>query len=408
MKKSKIKVCIASEIYYPVYAGPAIRFRNYLPGFKSRNIDPIIMTNQITEDSINRDGSIPNTGNYTLNTHQEIDVEKIDGTDVYRLNGKHNFVNKLSKYIFEKKPEIDIIQFLSINQRAIPALIRIRKNNIKTIFTQTLLSPLSKNPFRAFIQKKWRGLAYHFIDQIVVSSKEMADDLKTLKIKTPVKIIPNGVDVSKFRPLKIKSQKIKLRQKLDLPLNKQIILSVGPVCPRKRSDHLISSYSEIHNKFPESFLLMVGSRHDANRPELKEFHKNIFTRLKDKNADEKVLFTGPVANVEEYMQASDLFVFTSSREGMPNVIPEAMASGLPVVTTPFLGLSDEFGVPGHEYLLTSWSISKLSDDLSALLSDNLRTNQLAKNGYKWIQENLNVEKCLDNYADLYRSIKNND
>ncbi|MBC8186013.1 glycosyltransferase family 4 protein [candidate division KSB1 bacterium] len=408
MSKSKVKVCIATRTYFPVYAGPAIRFKNYLPGFKSRSIDPIIMTDQITEYSMNRDGSISTVKNYTENTRQEVNMEKIDGIPVYRLNGNGNFTNKFVKYILEKKPEIDLVHFLSLEQSAIPWLIRLRKNNIKTIFTNTLLSPLSKNKLRAFIQKRWRGSYYNYLDRVVVSSTAMKKDLLSLKIKTPIDIIPNGVNLSKFKPLDNSDQKIDIRKKLGLPTNKRIILSVGPICPRKRSDHLITSYSEIHNKFPDSYLVMVGSRHDINRPELKEFHNNIFSILKEKNAEEKVLFTGLVENVDEYMQAADLFVFTSSREGMPNVIPEAMATGLAVITTPFLGLPDEFGAPGHEYLLTDWSVSKLAKDMSNLLTDDMKLNQLADTGCQWVRKKLNVEKSLDSYASLYRSIKNNE
>jgi len=70
---------------------------------------------------------------------------------------------------------------------------------------------------------------------------------------------------------------------------------------------------------------MVGSCRNENR--VKYLKKINILDIK-----KKVILKGLVSNVDEYMKASDLFVFTSLREGFPNVIVEAMASRLPVIT----------------------------------------------------------------------------
>ncbi|NJL45279.1 MAG: glycosyltransferase family 4 protein, partial [Leptolyngbyaceae cyanobacterium SM2_3_12] len=72
----------------------------------------------------------------------------------------------------------------------------------------------------------------------------------------------------------------------------------------------------------------VGPRLDQSDPALAPFGQRLEALLEASGTRERVHFVGRVDNVEAYLQAATLFVFPSRREGLPNVVMEAMASGL--------------------------------------------------------------------------------
>jgi glycosyltransferase involved in cell wall biosynthesis len=114
--------------------------------------------------------------------------------------------------------------------------------------------------------------------------------------------------------------------------------------------------------------------------------------------------TGEVSNVEEYLQAADIFVFPSRREGMPNVVPEAFASGTPTVLAPFVGLPEEFGRAGTHYVLANRTATDLADAIIALLASPQRREELAGEARRWVESKLDLERSLMLYASLYCEI----
>jgi glycosyltransferase involved in cell wall biosynthesis len=96
-----------------------------------------------------------------------------------------------------------------------------------------------------------------------------------------------------------------------------------------------------------------------------------------------------------------VFVFPSSLEGMPNVVPEAMAVGLPCVVMPFKGLSAELGQPGRDYLLVEHQPLEIAEAVLKLLNDHALYMNFSKNAFNWVKDNLNVKISLSRYAQLY-------
>ena len=86
------------------------------------------------------------------------------------------------------------------------------------------------------------------------------------------------------------------------------------------------------------------------------------------------------------------------------MVAEAMACGLPVVTTPFLGLPAEYGVPGVHYVLSDWDTEVLAADIHKLLSCGEYRRQLGQAARSWVQGNLDIDDSLDKYAAFYREL----
>ena len=231
--------------------------------------------------------------------------------------------------------------------------------------------------------------------------KRQVEELGTV---SPVHVIANGVNVERFRPAADATSKAALRRRLGLDPASTIVMSVGPIIPRKGTDSLVDAFCSLWRERPDARLVLVGPRHDLARAELADFRRRLAYRIDTSGAGEHVIFTGAVDNVCDYLQAADIMVFASRREGMPNVVPEAMACGLPVVMTPFVGLSQEFGEAGTHYIRTDWEPDTMASDLRQLLSDPEARANLGARARDLVTHQLDVNQSLNSYSQLYRSL----
>ena len=238
---------------------------------------------------------------------------------------------------------------------------------------------------------------------VVAKCKGEAAMIQKVNRKVKINLIPNGVDLQRFHPVS-KDEKKVLRTSLGLGEMDRVMTTVGSIIPRKGIDVLLESWVSLSRLFPELHFVLVGPRTDENDPKLNAFHKRLVELVNSSGAVNRVHFTGRVQNVESYLQASDLFVFASEREGMANVILEAMATGLPVVLTPHIGLTPDFGKPDHQYLLADRNPEAITAVVSELLVNEKGCHKLALEGRKWVEESMSLECVLDRYATLYHEL----
>lgn len=158
-------------------------------------------------------------------------------------------------------------------------------------------------------------------DLIISNSKGVDEDLKSIMhITTDTKVIHNPVDIEYI------NAKIDICKDIafDFKDNIQYIISVGRLIPLKRNEDLIDAFSEIQRDNPALELIFVGD--GILKKELIDYCKQL-------SIHNKVHFLGNVSNPFYYLNRSDLFVMTSEIEGFPNVLVEAMACGLPVISS---------------------------------------------------------------------------
>ena len=115
-------------------------------------------------------------------------------------------------------------------------------------------------------------------------------------------------------------------------------------------------------------------------------------------------FLGQVDCVDKYLKASDMFVFPSEREGMPNAVLEAMSSNLPIVLTPFIGLSKELGVADEHYLLADRNSESLQENILKLISDKSLSDTLALQAREWVINNMTIEKSAERHVEEFQSV----
>ncbi len=141
-----------------------------------------------------------------------------------------------------------------------------------------------------------------------------------------VKVIPNAVDVHKFRPV---SPEVKrnLRTKWNLPEKQFVVLLLSRQVPKKGAHLLLHSWPKILSEAPNAFLWIVG----GGDSEYRQYLEKMVSIL---DISEKVRIQGAVNQSDAHMcyQAADIYVFpTLHPEGMANTLLEAAASGLPCI-----------------------------------------------------------------------------
>lgn len=208
-----------------------------------------------------------------------------------------------------------------------------------------------------------------------------------LKLEFPY--IQNGVNVSNFtRPTDKKKEE--MREKLNLPKGKRIFVYAGQFVARKDQNFLLELFTE-ENSLKDDILLLLGDGAD-------------FSKLKEKYGNAKnVIMTGSVNNVNEYLQASDIYIASSKSEGLPNGVLEAMAVGLPVI------LSD---IEQHKEVYDAnpkigelYRIGDKKDCLHKILT--LDTNEqviCGEEAYKCAHEQFSAERMSKQYQSEYMRV----
>jgi teichuronic acid biosynthesis glycosyltransferase TuaC len=139
-------------------------------------------------------------------------------------------------------------------------------------------------------------------------------------------VVGNGVDISKFQP----HPKDEARAKLGIAPKARVLISVGGLVERKGFHRVIPLLPELLKTYPDLVYLIVGgaSAEGDNRAELEKM-------VADLGLGAHVRFLGPKPHEElaAVLSAADVFVLATRAEGWANVFLEAMACGLPVVTT---------------------------------------------------------------------------
>lgn len=149
-----------------------------------------------------------------------------------------------------------------------------------------------------------------------------------------------------------------------------IILTVGRLIRSKHHDELIRLFLQIG--LPGWKLVIVGG--DALKQENLRILKHI---INESHAEENVILTNSVKNVDEYYKRSKIFAFTSSSEGFPNVIGEAMSAGLPVVAFNCIaGPSDLIEDGKNGYLIPLFDYTRFREKLRGLMLDETLRNKM--------------------------------
>jgi glycosyltransferase involved in cell wall biosynthesis len=395
----RLKLWLVTKQFAPILGGAPERFKRYAPGFRDRGVDIEVYT----------------SSEIGLDKFEMIEKIKVNRVEVKNVNENYiellNFVqNQISK---KSKP--DLIIFFSSYPKIFFKMLRFRLAGIKLIFVCTMvIEAKPKNLINKLKNIIYHKISFMLMNKIIASSKIMKSSLVHNGFDSKkIDIIPNGVDINRFRPFTSNERKINKKKEMRFKEEEKIVIFVGFFTRRKGADLLIDAWSKVIKKESSAKLLIVGpyKPSKANTNYEKSwfdliFYENIKKTIKNNKLSDSITFTNEVTEVQEYFKISDIFVFPSRKEGMGNVVCEAMATGLPCILTPYIGLPDEFGTPGEEYILSSSNSSSIAKELLKLMNDKTLRSQIGFRGLKKIMS-MDLTNSLNKYVEVFFSLKNN-
>ncbi|NLG84440.1 MAG: glycosyltransferase [Firmicutes bacterium] len=246
---------------------------------------------------------------------------------------------------------------------------------------------------------RWREWAYRLTDPFcdLTTQVSRAGLERYVRIgavpRHKIRFIPNGVDTTKFRPNP--EARGRLRQELKLE-DVFIWLAVGRFEEAKDYPNMLQAFAKVLGVREDAVLLIAG------QGSLKEKVQSLAEEL---GIAPKVFFLGVRTDIPDLMNAADAYVMSSAWEGMPMVLLEAGAVGLPVVATD-VGGNREVVVDGKSGLLVppkdSEALARVMLGLMELSPEERR--RMGEYGRRHIEENYSLERVVDRWEALYREL----
>lgn len=231
-------------------------------------------------------------------------------------------------------------------------------------------------------------------DVAIALTEDMRREMRRI-YERDVLVLPNGIDSGNFDHL----SKEDCRKSLKIQENERIILFVGGLRQVKGARYLIEAMKIITDKYKNTRLLVIG---DGNE---RGYLEDLVKRL---DLQKYVTFIGKVPNerIPEYMVASDIFVLPSLSEGFPVTVLEAMASGLPVVTTDVRGLPEIVKEGENGFLVKPEDPREISKKVLLILRSNELRERLS-NYNKEKSKQYSWESVVTRLEDVYHMVSFN-
>lgn len=324
---------------------------------------------------------LPERGNLELN----VSVIRLPGDSILE------WTNNSVCWLLENQNQYDVVQVIDFFYQAVDEqfdfLRKIKKPTALKIPTAGYVSKLMNSKQRVFALKSVKGIIA--LNDIV--SKELID-----KGVLPDKIyrIANGINPEEFVP---SLNKDKAKIDLGLPLDKVLIIFSGRFVARKRLDVLLSALEKTDDNI---HLILVGSSF-SQRDSVDEQLGAALKRL-----SEKITVIEPVNDCLPYLQASDIQILLSEREGMPNALLEGMSCALPTIATNIPGIIDLISNQVEGILVPVGDVEEVAKAINLLACNyDLRCNfgNLAR---KKIIAKFNIGYIAEQYELLYKKITN--
>ncbi|MDR0797507.1 MAG: glycosyltransferase family 4 protein [Nitrososphaerota archaeon] len=213
-------------------------------------------------------------------------------------------------------------------------------------------------------------------------------------------VIRNGVDIHKFQPAKDKQ---KIKTELGFNPNDRIILSVGRLYARKGLFTLIEAIPSVVKQFKNAKFVISGK---GQRDEMTKLHAH----AKQLHVENHIIFTGyyPDQKLPKLYQAADIFALSTFYEHHPFAVLEALATGLPVVTTTVGGIAETIETGKNGLLVKPFNSKQFSEALLYLLEHTAEATEMGINARKTIVNQYDwsilVKKTMQVYEETLYDI----
>ncbi len=239
------------------------------------------------------------------------------------------------------------------------------------------------------------GFLHRRVTACVATSAETREEAVNFGIPSQrVRVVPNGVDGRQFRPAS-SEQRAVARRELKLGCD-CLVLYVGRLSAEKSPLGLLDAWGAISPQARSgAWLGLVGDGPDREA---------VRDKVKALNLGDTVYLAGNRSDVATWYQAADIFVIASDNEGLSNSMIEALASGVPVVSTSVSGSSILRELPVSGLVVDVGSVEQLSRAMTLLLLDGAMRTQLGENARRRFESAFSLASVANEMIALYEAL----
>jgi len=229
---------------------------------------------------------------------------------------------------------------------------------------------------------------------IVVAEKDIEKGLKHgIGRPEQYRLIRSAIPLNEFNPERVDRNTV--RAELGIPADAPVLGNVGRFSVQKNPLDWVRIAGRVGRVLPECRFLLVGDG---------PLHPEVKNALTEEGIIDRTILTGLRRDVPRLMAAMDVFLLTSLWEGLPRVIPQAMAMGLPVVANAVDGSSEAI-VPGETgYLCPPGELDKMADFCVELLQNPTRSQEMGKNGKNYASREFDVRQMVAQIDTVYQEL----
>lgn len=244
--------------------------------------------------------------------------------------------------------------------------------------------------------RRWRHAlerwSLRWADQAICVSESVASFCRSTARfpRDKVTAVPNAVDLERFQNAPATDLTA-----LGVPEGRHVLTCVGRLDAQKGLDWLLHLLPDLFAREENVDLLLVGQG-----PQ--EWHlRQIASSL---GIAKRVHFAGWQSNIPGVLKASTLLLLPSRWEGMPNVLLEAMASGLPVVATRVEGVNEILGELATDQSVEVADAKGFLDAICSFLSSNQKQKDFGEGNLRRAQKHFSIDRMIDGYLESYGRI----
>ena len=376
------EVWILAYHFHPVWSGPAERFLRYGKYFAGNGFTPIYYT-------ISRQ-------NQTEGLYQGFPL---------RFSGKqdcsiYSFVEVTLSKASLKRPKVLLV--LLADWKNTISIQRTVAAGIPVFYINTMIQKKSEsaNPLKRWISNKLNLWYYNSFSKIICSTGSLSQAMNQFGVaNSKIEIISNGVDLTRFSSATNNKEIQDLRAELSIP-DGFVALFVGLRLERKGVVELIKGWKLYKDNGGMGSLLLVGDEQRDNSAFF-SFYQEWDNLMATIEPSQNIIIQGPSKSIQKYFKATDLFVFLSKREGMPNVLTEAMASKLPILLAPFEGFSSDWGEANeHFFYLNNRAPEVLKTEFERIIPNEELRRRVADSAYNFVEANHEISKSINQYTKI--------
>jgi len=252
--------------------------------------------------------------------------------------------------------------------------------------------------FRLFLG--FRNVILKKADAFSAISPEIASEWTSNEVPpNKIHLIPNAVDTNRFTPVSTEEKSL-LRTKLKLSSSATIAIYTGRLVSYKGLPLLMKVWDDVRHCHKNAILLLAGT----GGLDIHNCETQLRNAVKSAHLEKNVLFLGSVENIPEYLQASDLFVFPTENDAFPSSVIEAMACGLPVVTTPVGAIKTIVADQETGLIVEPGNRQQLYEALLTIISDKTLAFRLGQASRQIVEERYSAGSMVAKYLALFESI----